>query len=95
MDCKYPAARGQDKSRTSRCAHYPAAAKVRVDGTHSRFRILRLETRKWQPTPGFLPREFHGQRSLEGYSPWDRKESDTTESLHFIILLCICFVKSN
>ena len=26
--------------------------------------------RKWQPTPVFLPRKFHGQRSLEGYSPW-------------------------
>ena len=25
--------------------------------------------RKWQPTPIFLPREFHGQRSLPGYSP--------------------------
>ena len=25
--------------------------------------------RKWQPTPGFLPGESHGQRSLEGYSP--------------------------
>ena len=25
--------------------------------------------RAWQPTPGFLPRESHGQRSLEGYSP--------------------------
>ena len=24
--------------------------------------------------------EFHGQRSLVGYSPWDRKESDTTEA---------------
>ena len=23
----------------------------------------------------------HGQRSLEGYSPWDHKESDTTEPL--------------
>ena len=23
--------------------------------------------------------EFHGQRSLAGYSPWDRKELDTTE----------------
>ena len=27
----------------------------------------------------FLPTEFHGQRSLTGYSPLDRKESDTTE----------------
>ena len=23
-----------------------------------------------QPIPIFLPREFHGQRSLAGYSPW-------------------------
>ena len=27
----------------------------------------------WQPTPLFLPREFHWQRSLAGYSPWDCK----------------------
>ena len=32
-----------------------------------------------QPTPVFLPRESHGQRTLEGYSTWCRKESDTTE----------------
>ena len=25
---------------------------------------------KRQPTPVFLPGEFHGQRSLVGYSPW-------------------------
>ena len=25
--------------------------------------------RKWQPTPVFLPGEFHGQRSLVGYGP--------------------------
>ena len=36
-------------------------------------------TRKWQPTPGFLPREAHGQRSLAAYSSWGHKESDTTE----------------
>ena len=35
----------------------------------------------WQPTPIFLPREFHGQRSLAGYSPWDHKELDTAEWL--------------
>ena len=29
------------------------------------------------PTPVFLPGEFHGQRIP--YSPWDQKESDTTE----------------
>ena len=35
--------------------------------------------RTWQPTPVFLPGESHGQRSLEGYSPWGHRESDTTE----------------
>ena len=29
-----------------------------------------------QPTPVFLPVEFHGQRSLAGSSPWGCKESD-------------------
>ena len=27
--------------------------------------------------------KIHGQRSLVGYSPWGRKESDMTERLHF------------
>ena len=36
--------------------------------------------RKWQPTPVFLPGESHGQRSLAGYSPQGRTESDTTEA---------------
>ena len=35
----------------------------------------------WQPIPVFLPGEFHGQKRLAGYSPWGRKESDTTEQL--------------
>ena len=30
----------------------------------------------------FLPRKFHGQRSLEGYTPWGCEESDTTEHTH-------------
>ena len=33
------------------------------------------------PTPVFLLRESYAQRSLEGYSPWGCKESDTTEWL--------------
>ena len=37
--------------------------------------------RKQQPTPVFLPGESHGQRSLAGYSPQGRKESDMTEQL--------------
>ena len=35
--------------------------------------------KKWQPTPVLLPGESHGQRSLAGYSPWGRKESDMDE----------------
>ena len=52
-----------------------------------------LWRRKWQPTPVFLPRESHGQRSLAGYSPWGHKEPDTTELLsastilHYKLLL--------
>ena len=37
--------------------------------------------RKWQPTPVFLPREFHGQRNLVGYSPWSDKELDMTDQI--------------
>ena len=37
-------------------------------------------SRKWQPTPVFLPGESHGQQSLEGYSPQGGRESDTTEA---------------
>ena len=40
-------------------------------------------------TPVFVPGELHGQRSLVGYIPWDRKESDMTERLtlsHFSLV---------
>ena len=33
----------------------------------------------WQPTPVFLPGEFHGQKSLVGYTLWGCKETDMTE----------------
>ena len=29
---------------------------------------------KWQPTPVFLPREFHGLRSLASYGSWGSQE---------------------
>ena len=45
--------------------------------------------RKWQPTLVLLPGKSHGQRSLVGYSPWGRKESDTTERLHLTSLLSV------
>ena len=38
-------------------------------------------TRKWLHTAVFLPGKPHGQRSLEGYSPWSHKELDMSERL--------------
>ena len=44
----------------------------------------------WQPTPVLLPGKSHGQRSLEGCSPWGHWGSDMTEWLHFqFSLSCI------
>ena len=45
--------------------------------------------KEWLPTPVFLPGKFHGQKSLEGYSLWSGKESDTTERLHFHFSLSV------
>ena len=53
----------------------------------------RVQSLGWEPTPVFffsfcffnplvfLPQEFHGQRSLAGYSLWGHKQLDTTERL--------------
>ena len=38
-------------------------------------------SRKWQPTPVYLPRIFHEHRSLVGYGPSGGKELDTAERL--------------
>ena len=46
-------------------------------------------SRIWQPITVFLPRKFHGQRSLASYSPWGHKELDTSERLsneHCVLL---------
>ena len=37
--------------------------------------------REWQPSPVFLPGEFHGQRSPVSSNPKGRKGSDTTQQL--------------
>ena len=38
-------------------------------------------SRKWHPTPVFLPGKFHANSSLAVYNPWGHKELDTPE--HF------------
>ena len=56
---------------TSSKEHACDAGDVREDGSFNPW------VRKGA-TPVFLPGESHGQRSLAGYSSWDRKESDMT-----------------
>ena len=52
--------------------------------------VILLFVEQWPPAPVLSPGKFHGQRSLVGCSPWGRKESDTTEWLHFhFSLSCI------
>ena len=46
------------------------------------------------PTPVFLPGESHGQRSLAGYSPWGRKESDLSEYTHSICNHVIVYIEN-
>ena len=39
--------------------------------------------RRWHPTLVLLPGKSHGWKSLVGYSPWGREESDMTQRPHF------------
>ena len=41
--------------------------------------------RAWQPILVFLLGEFHGQRTLVGYSPWSHKELDMIKQLPLLI----------
>ena len=43
--------------------------------------VLDYWRRKREPTPVFLPGGSLGQNSLAGYTPWGRKQLDTTEQL--------------
>ena len=44
--------------------------------------VVKIPWRRiWQPTPVFLPGEFHRQRNLAGYSPRGHKGSDKTKQL--------------
>jgi len=44
------------------------------------------QRRQWHLTPVLLPGKSHGWRSLVGYSPWGRQESDMTEPLSLSLL---------
>ena len=49
----------------------------------------------WKCIPVFLPGESHGWKNLVGYSPWGRKESDTTERFHFTYIFQVNSSSSN
>ena len=42
--------------------------------------------RAWQPTRVFMPGEFHGQRSLAGYSPLGNNKSDVTKATEHVCI---------
>ena len=58
----------------------------------TRLKRVSSSSRKWQPTPVFLPGKSYGQRSLVGYNPWGHKESDTTERRTHTGHLWLCWV---
>ena len=68
---------------------FPSIQRKRIRLPMQKMPEMKLPSLSWedpleqemQPSPVFLPGEFHGERSLVGYSPWDLKESDTTELL--------------
>ena len=95
---------GQPSIRGCRISHYPTwlraslvAQSVKICLQRRRpgfdYRVGKIPWRRERlPSPLFWPGEFHGQRSLMGYSPWGHKESDTTErlSLHHMAHHSLC-----
>ena len=59
--------------------------------------IGKIWRRAWQPTPGFLPGESHGHRSLAGYSPQDYKQLSNQGfyKMRIIFLLILPFFHSH
>ena len=60
---------------------FNAKKKKRMQGTQIQPLGREEPLKKGMASPVFLPGEFHGLRSLAGYSPQGCKESDTTERL--------------
>ena len=77
------------KSRT-RLSDWTATRVVTSHVWLLKYKLIKIQKtpllRKWQPTPVLLPGESHGWRSLVGYSPCGRQESDMTDRLHFHFL---------
>ena len=61
----FPFRLGSSDGKESTCNAGDLAS---ITGSRSWSKIL--WRKEWLPTPVFLPGEFHGHRSLVGYSPW-------------------------
>ena len=73
-----------------RCSWLPSLRQFPVYNTVTWSVYRRCSWRRaGQPTPGFLPGESQGQRSLADGSPWDLKELDATARL---TLLRCCYI---
>ena len=70
---RFPGGTGGKCRRRKRCGFRPWV-RTSPGGGHGK------------PTPVLLPGEPHGQRSLAGYSPWGRKESDTAEAYAYMLM---------
>ena len=65
------------ESTSDAILNYPASGNARSKC------LLFISQKEMATHSSTLAGKSDGQRSLVGYSPWDRKESDTTEQLHF------------
>ena len=68
---------------TERLTHNTSSTAESICYSSSPALTSRVWRRRWHPTPVLLPGKSHGRRSLVGFRPWGRTESDTTERLHF------------
>ena len=75
-DCQVPLSMGFSRQEYWSGLPCPPLGNLPDPGAEPGF--LMFWRRKWQPTPVPLPGKSHGRRSLVGYSPWGRKELDTT-----------------
>ena len=65
----------------------PICSDAKWSGIFSKCIYLHTSIWQWHPTPVLLSWKSYGRRNLVGCSPWGREESDTTEWLHFTILI--------
>ena len=65
--------------RKTKGKDFPCGSDSKVSAYNAGDPGLVLWRRKWQPTLVLLPGKSRGWRSVVGYSPWCRKELDTTE----------------